>query len=86
MKSRARRQFWNLFRSLPVSVQKAAKQKYQLWRNDPAHPSLHFKELRPSLWSIRITDNYRALALRDGESIVWFWIGKHGEYDRLIQQ
>ena len=65
-------------------MRSAAKEKYKLWRSEPFHPSLHFKELRPGLWSVRITSNYRALALRDNDVVVWFWIGTHAEYDRLI--
>jgi len=24
------------------------------------------------------------LATRDGETLIWFWIGSHAEYDRLV--
>jgi hypothetical protein len=27
-----------------------------------------------------------ALGIRDGDEIVWFWIGSHAEYDRLIER
>ena len=47
------------------------------------HPSLHFKRIG-RFWSVRIGLHYRALAVQDGEDIVWFWIGHHAEYDRLI--
>jgi hypothetical protein len=86
VRSRARRRFWERFDALPAIVQHAARKKYKLWRSNPAHPSLHFKELGPSLWSIRINDNYRALALREKDLVVWFWIGTHAEYDRLIER
>ncbi len=36
--------------------------------------------------SVRVTLQYRALALPDGNDLVWFWIGAHDEYERLIQQ
>jgi len=61
-----------------------ARAKYALWRGDPFHPSLHFKEVVTGLWSARITIQYHALARRPGDLIVWFWIGTHQEYDRLI--
>jgi len=76
--------FWKCFDSLPESVRIQAKTKYDLWQREPFHPSLHFKELTDDLWSARITLDYRALARRRGDLIVWFWIGTHGEYDRLI--
>jgi hypothetical protein len=53
---------------------------------DPFHPSLHFKELVPDLWSVRINIAYRALARRRGDVVVWFWIGTHEQYERLIDQ
>jgi len=30
------------------------------------------------------TDSYRALATDAEDGIVWFWIGTHAEYDRLV--
>jgi len=27
---------------------------------------------------------YRALAVRDDDTWVWFWIGNHGDYDSLL--
>jgi hypothetical protein len=81
---KANRDFWACFDRLPRSAQTIARQKYRLWLNDPFHPSLHFKELTPGIWSARISDNLRAMARRRGELVVWFWIGAHDEYDRLI--
>jgi len=36
------------------------------------------------LWSVRINDAYRALAVREGDVFYWFWIGAHDQYERLI--
>jgi hypothetical protein len=85
MRSKARRSFWEYFKALPMPIQEAARAKYALWHRDPFHGSVQFKELRPNLWSVRINDNYRALARRDGELVVWFWIGTHRDYERLIK-
>ncbi len=76
--------FWGCFGKLPAAIQESARRRYVLWRQDPFHPSLHFKELYRDLWSVRVNDQYRALGRRRGEMIVWFWIGTHAEYDRLI--
>ena len=84
MTSKASPRFWACLNALPPSVQALAKSKYDIWRRDPFHPSLHFKELAPGLWSARINLQYRALARRRGELVAWFWIGTHEEYDRLI--
>jgi len=33
---------------------------------------------------VRIGIGYRALGRVDGDEIVWFWIGPHGEYDKTF--
>lgn len=38
----------------------------------------------PRLWSVRITSSYRAVGVRDGEEIIWFWIGSHKEFDQAF--
>ena len=76
--------FWARFDKLPREVQRVAREKYALWRRNPFHPSLHFKQIMADLWSVRVSIQYRALGRRRGETIVWFWIGPHEEYDRLI--
>jgi hypothetical protein len=86
VKSHGVGEFWALYESLPPEVQRAARKQFALWRANPRHRSLHFKQIRPSLWSARITDDYRALATRDDEVWLWFWIGTHDMYDRLIRR
>lgn len=78
--------FWACLDGLPREIQNLAREKYALWREDPFHPSLHFKQVAPGLWSVRIGLGHRALARRRGEMIVWFWIGTHEEYNRLISR
>lgn len=38
-----------------------------------------------SIYSARVGLGYRALAVRDGDDVVWFWIGTHADYDQLIR-
>jgi len=52
----------------------------------PFHPSLQFKPLVGEVWSVRIGDHYRALARRHDDLVVWFWIGTHEAYNKLINQ
>jgi hypothetical protein len=49
---------------------------------------LQFKRLRADrqTYSIRIGLGYRALGTRFDDALVWYWIGPHAEYDRLISQ
>ena len=76
--------FWYHYRKLPPEVQRTADKNYQLLANDPYHPSLHFKQIR-NLWSVRVGRGYRALATEQDGDYLWFWIGPHAEYDRLIK-
>ena len=85
MKSKAHPNFWVCFEKLPADIQSLAKVKYRLWMENPAHPSLRFKLLREDVWSVRINRNYRALAVRDGDLVTWFWIGTHKDYDRMTR-
>jgi hypothetical protein len=57
-----------------------------MWRDNPAHPSLHFKRIhgQEGLYSVRIGLGWRALGLLEDDTISWFWIGSYAEYDHLI--
>ena len=85
MESFANRQFWDAFSELPQVVQEHAQRAYTLWQDDPHHPSLHFKRIhgREPIYSVRIGRRCRALGLKDDDSITWFWIGTHDEYDTI---
>jgi len=77
--------FWKAYGSLPQNVQSLADKNYQLLKENPHHPSLHFKKVA-KYWSVRVGLHYRALAVEshDGE-LVWFWIGSHAAYDKQIK-
>jgi len=85
MNSRASARFWERFDRLPPTIQQLARKNFELWRHDSRHPSLRFKEVKARLWSARIGGGYRALAAFDGTTYVWFWIGKHDEYEVLLR-
>ena len=78
--------FWRHYGQLPQEVQELADKNYALLRSDPLHPSLHFKRVgwRKELWSVRVGEHYRAPGIEKPEGIVWFWIGTHAEYDKLL--
>ena len=83
MNSRAVPSFWDGFDRLPEKIQIAARKQYALWRQDPHHPSVRFKRVG-EFWSARVTGSYRALGVLDGDTVVWFFIGTHAEYERLL--
>lgn len=76
--------FWQCYYQLPVPIQRLADKQYKRLRDDPLHPSLRLKKVG-QFWSARVTDNYRALALRVEGDFVWFWIGTHDAYERLLK-
>lgn len=77
--------FWSHYHSLPKQVKQAADKCFALIKQNPQHPSLHFKPVG-KFWSARVTRDYRALAVVKLEGCYWFWIGTHAEYDRLLAQ
>jgi hypothetical protein len=84
MKSSTSRRFWEAYRSLPAPVRREARKTYRLWFLNPRLPSLHFKKVG-KVWSIRIgTTGYRALGDLRGDTVYWFWIGPHDDYERVI--
>ena len=77
--------FWTFFNRLPEALQTVARKNFELLKDNPSHPSLHFKKVG-RLWSVRVGMNHRALAIQDGNDFTWVWIGAHDEYARLIKQ
>jgi hypothetical protein len=76
-------QFWRYYRQLPPEVRALADKNFKLLKADSKHPSLHFKKI-DRLWSVRVGVHYRALGLDKPEGVVWFWIGSHADYDKLL--
>jgi hypothetical protein len=86
VRSRTTARFRDAFAALPPQIQRQARSAYPLFRNDPRHPGLHFKQVHGSrpIFSARVGLGYRALAVREGDDVIWFWIGSHTDYDRLL--
>ncbi|WP_449451363.1 ParE family toxin-like protein [Spirosoma profusum] len=64
-------------------MQKLADKNYALLKQNPKHPSLHFKQVN-QYWSVRVGEQFRAVGIEIEEGLLWFWIGTHTEYDKLI--
>ena len=88
MKSRTTSQFRKAFVTLPKQVQQQAHDAYRQFKQDPWHPSLRFKQVHPTLpiYSARVSKSYRAVGVRNEDGIVWFLIGTHTDYDKLLSQ
>jgi hypothetical protein len=86
VQSQTTRQFRELLAAAPLAVREKANNAYQLWTANPEHPSLRFKKVHTSLpiYSVRIDLDWRAVGvLREG-FVVWFWVGPHSEYEKLL--
>lgn len=77
------KRFWDCYAALPEDIQRLADKSYELLKANASHRSLHFKKLG-RLWSARLGIHYRALATEVDGGMLWFWIGTHDEYDKLV--
>ena len=55
-----------------------------MWWANPRHPSLRFKKVG-EVWVVRVARGFRALALLQGDTFYWFWIGSHDDYEQMLK-
>lgn len=86
MKSATLPSFWSNYKSLNNEVKQGARKAYRLWSENPFHPSLHFKCIndKEDIWSLRVTRGYRAIRTLENDTVTWFWIGSHDDYERFF--
>jgi hypothetical protein len=75
--------FWQCYDALPQDIRKQADQAFEHLKQDSQYPSLHFKRVG-RFWSARVGGSYRALAVESASGLIWFWIGSHADYDKII--
>ena len=87
MKSVTTEKFRSLFASAPPDRQVRIKSAFRLWRENPAHPSLRFKKVHPRLpvYSARVDLDWRAVGTLEDDTLVWFWVGSHPQYEALLK-
>jgi hypothetical protein len=80
--------FRNAFDGLPSAVQRKARKAYLTWKSDPWHSSLQFKRVHSvePIYSVRIGIGWRALGVKTDDTVVWFWIGSHSAYDKILSE
>jgi len=88
VKSHANEKFWKAFEKLPAPIQRKARDAYQLWQQSPYHQSLQFKQIHPRrpIYSVRVGIGWRAVGVKEDNTMIWFWIGSHEEYNKLVSQ
>jgi dihydrofolate reductase len=77
--------FWKCYENLPEHVRELADKKFELFSRDPFNPSLGLKQ-KGNVWTVDVGRSYRAIALREGDSFHWFWIGSHESYNQLLRR
>lgn len=88
MTSRTTAAFRKALAALPPDIQDRAREAYDRFLEEPTHPSLQLKQVHTTdpIYSARITLHYRALAVRKDDTWIWFWIGSHSDYDKLLKR
>jgi hypothetical protein len=88
VRSHTTARFRELLAAAPGDVQAKAQSAYRLWAQNPAHPSLRFKKVHATqpVYSVRIDLDWRALGVLQDDTVIWFWIGSHDDYQRLLQK
>ena len=86
MRSVTTERFRRSYAYLPENVQNQTRKAYKLWKKNPNHPSLQFKPIHDTepVYSVRVSLSYRALGLKQAGVFIWFWIGSHADYDKMI--
>lgn len=86
MRSETVDRFWQLYHALPAPIRQAAREAYRQFAIDPSHPGLHFHKLEghPDVWAVRIIRDYRAVGLKEGDTVTWFWVGSHQDFNRTF--
>ncbi len=88
MKSRTTERFRRLYAAAGGKRQLQIKRAYKLWQENPAHPSVRFKKVHETepIYSARVDIDWRAVGVLEGDTVVWFWVGPHAEYEVLLKR
>ncbi len=88
MISHTSKRFRDAFEQLPDEIQKKAREAYRMWKKDPWDKRVRFKQVHRTkpIYSVRIGLGWRALGVKSGNDMIWFWIGSHADYDILLSQ
>jgi len=87
LNSRTTERFRRAFGDLEPEVQRRARWAYALFRENPRHPSLRLERIHATrpIYSARVGLGHRALGALEGDVVIWFWIGTHGDYERMLR-
>jgi len=88
VQSKTTAKFRALLSGAPQAVQPKANAAYALWLKNPDHPSLRYKKVHQSLpiYSVRIDLDWRAVGTLQKNTMIWYWVGSHRDYEKLLSQ
>ena len=88
MKSSTTGPFWKCYALLPRDIKTQARKAFKIFLKNAYHPSLRFKKVHSSrpIFAVRISKDYRAVGNLAGDEMIWFWIGSHEQYDKLLKK
>lgn len=82
---RTTERFWRCYGSLPGEVRNFADKSFKILKKNPRHPSFQFKKVG-ELWSARVGQAHRTLAVEDDEDFIWVWLDTHDEDEKMLRQ
>jgi mRNA-degrading endonuclease RelE of RelBE toxin-antitoxin system len=83
------KRFQKLLDGLPAEARQQAKAAYQLFKENPRHPSLSFAPVPTAgedAYSAKVGEHYRVIGYLSGNTILWAWIGTHEAYNHIVKQ
>jgi hypothetical protein len=73
---------WNASR-IPPAIKARAQDVFNKMVQDPQSVDLKKMNVEHRVWRVKIQDKWRALAVREGNTFIWFWIGPREELNKL---
>lgn len=92
-KNKTTRRFRDLYQRLPAQIQKLVRLTAVAFDQDPTRCTFRHHALNdtnngnhlPGSFSVSITMGYRAIYTHDATGTrIWYWVGSHADYDRLV--
>lgn len=77
-------QFRERYDDLPLAIRRLTDKNFSIIKEYPDHPLLRLLRIEEFV-SMRIGSRHRALAFRDGNRTVWFWIGTYAQYKHMVE-
>ena len=84
-KSVASERFWQLYAELLEEIQALADKQYELFEQNPFHPSLQLKQVG-EVWTARVGLYYRLIGYREGNVFRWELDRPHEAYNKIVKR